>query len=156
MIPGMHICRAIAQTLKHDELFQKVARDNFGVEWKLLIGFDGKKTDWEKQAPCVVISPWKCEPENDQRNYSISLTIAIVDDSVVDQDGVRELRGLQILDDQAWQAAWPALQDALPGLEPLATLGEPSVALSQEHFPLLLCLAGLVVEVNLPIGERRL
>lgn len=156
MIPAMRLCRAIAHTLKADPLFQNVAQLHYGRNWKSLVGFDGQKTDWEKQTPCVVVAPWKSEGEGVTRTYSISLTVAVLDAHVTDEDGVRLMHGLMVLDEQAWPAAWAALQDALPGLEPLAALMEPSLAISQEHFPLLMLHAGLGIEVNLPAGDRRL
>ncbi len=156
MIPSMRLCRAVTAALKTADLFQAVARTEYGRDWKLLIGFDGQKTDWEKQAPCAVIAPWQSEGQGVKRAYSVSLTLAVVDSNIVEEDGVRVLHGLAVLDEQAWPAAWAALQDALPGSEPLAALEEPSLAISQEHSPLLLLHAGLGIEVNLPIGDRRL
>lgn len=156
MLPAMRLCRLILQTLMADALFQDVALRTYAQGWKHLLGFDGQKTDWERKAPCAVVAPWKSEGEGITRVYSISLTLAVVDPRLVDEDGVRLMQGLAVLDEQAWPAAWSALQDALPGLEPLAALQEPSLAISQEHAPLLMLHAGLGIEVNLPAGDRRL
>lgn len=156
MIPAMQLCRAIAHALSNDALFNDVAQQHYGKGWNVLIGFDGQKTDWERMAPCAVIAPWDSEGKGSARSYSISLTLAVVDDQKVDVEGVRLMHGLAVLDEEAWPAAWASLQDALPGLEPLAVLQEPSLAISQEHAPLLMYIAGLGIEVNLPVGDRRL
>ena len=156
MIPAMQLCRAIAHTLSNDALFNTVAQQHYGQGWNVLIGFDGQKTDWERMSPCAVIAPWSSEGAGSARSYSISLTLAVVDDNIFEADGVRLMHGLSVLDEEAWPAAWAALQDALPGLEPLAVLQEPSLAIAQEHAPLLMYIAGLGIEVNLPVGDRRL
>lgn len=156
MFPAMRLCRAIASVLHNDALFQGVAQQHYGKSWQILIGFDGQKTDWERMSPCAVISPWESEGKGVTRNYSISLTLAVVDARIVAVDEVRSMHGLSVLDEEAWPAAWHALQDALPGLEPMAALQEPSLAISQQHAPLLMQIVGLGIEVNLPAGDRRL
>ena len=156
MISTMFPCRAIAHALRNDALFNDVAQQHFGKGWNILIGFDGQKTDWERMAPCAVIAPWESEGKGVARSYSISLTLAVVDDQIVEADGVRTMHGLAVLDEEAWPAAWSALQDALPGLEPMAALQEPSLAITQEYAPLLMHIAGLAREINLPVGDRRL
>lgn len=156
MIPAMQLCRAIAHALSNDALFNGVAQQHYGQGWNILIGFDGQKTDWERMSPCAVIAPWDSEGKGVARSYSISLTLAVVDAQIVEADGVRLMHGFAVLDEEAWPAAWAALQDALPGLEPTAALQEPSLAISQEHSPLLMYIAGLGIEVNLPVGDRRL
>lgn len=156
MIPAMQLCRAIAHALSNDALFNNVAQQHYGKGWKVLIGFDGQKTDWERMAPCAVIAPWESEGKGIARSYSISLTLAVVDEQIMEADGVRTMHGLAVLDEEAWPAAWSALQDAMPGLEPMAALQEPSLAITQEHAPLLMHIAGLAIEINLPVGDRRL
>lgn len=156
MLPSMRLCRIIAAALRKDALFQAVAQEEYARPWQMLIGFDGRRTDWEQKAPCAVIAPWQSDGAAARREYAISLTLAVVDKRVDEVSGIRVLHGLAVLDERAWPQAWAALQDALPGIEPTAALLEPAVAVNQEYAPMLLLHAGLAVEVNTPVGDRRL
>jgi len=155
MLPSMRLCRIIAATLQKDALFQAVAREEYARPWQVLIGFDGRRTDWEQKAPCAVIAPWQSDGVPAKREYSISLSLTVVDNRVDDEGGVLVSHGLAVLDERAWPAAWAALQDVLPGIVPGASLGEPVVAVSQETAPLLLLHGGLEIALNLPMGQRR-
>lgn len=156
MLPSMRLCRAIAAALQKDALFQAVAQEEYTRPWQVLIGFDGRRTDWEQKAPCAVIAPWQSDGASSKREYAISLTLAVVDKRVDEESGIRVSHGLTVLDERAWPRAWAALQDALPGIEPTASLQEPAVGVNQEYAPMLLLHAGLAVEVNTPVGDRRL
>lgn len=156
MLPSMRLCRIIAAVLKKDALFQAVAQEEYVRPWQVLIGFDGRRTDWEQKAPCAVIAPWQSDGAAFKREYAISFTLAVNDKRVDEEEGVFVLHGLAVLDERAWPRVWAAIQDALPGMEPTASLLEPSVAVNQEYAPMLLLHAGLAVEVNTPVGGRRL
>lgn len=156
MLPCMHLCRVIASALHKDALFQAVAQEEYGRPWSVCIGFDGRRMDWKKQAPAAVICPWESEGGRSGREYSVTLTLVVLDERVDELDGIRLLHGLSVLDERAWPQAWAAVQDVLPGLVPQASLTEPALAVSQDNAPLLLLHGGLNVELNLPVGQRRL
>ncbi|MFI3270571.1 MAG: hypothetical protein R3Y11_00475 [Pseudomonadota bacterium] len=143
-----------ANALDKDAALNTFAKDKFGKDFTVHVGFDVRQLLDESDAPFIVLDPEGHAEDagHMSRAHTINIACAIVDEEWEQVDGgAKIMRGLKRLDSIILPRIISVVDNAMSG----ATRGKTTVSYDLSFFPLIYIDATITVDIARPIGRRR-
>lgn len=144
----------LARIAKAASRMNDLIRSMYGENPTIEVGYKQDMQDWQNKAPFLVFAPNTTEENAEESVEShVWMWAALLDEDVVDNDGIAVLRAYGVLN-ELLDIARNEFPRELRAVVPTAFMKEMNIEFRQENYPLMWAVADIVITENVPVGGR--